>query len=128
MAGKQKQAGKTAMPSATPDQASLRDQTCCDHGHSDAHKHAHQPDHGHDHQPDHGHDHQHDHGHGHDHNDDHGHQHAQATGAACCGSTSVAPQITVAVPAGAATASYRIDAMDCPTEETLIRNKLDSMA
>ncbi|WP_369796420.1 heavy metal translocating P-type ATPase [Cupriavidus sp. amp6] len=34
----------------------------------------------------------------------------------------------VEVPAGARMAAYRIDAMDCPTEETLIRNKLGSMA
>ncbi|MDT4810009.1 Cadmium-transporting ATPase [compost metagenome] len=32
------------------------------------------------------------------------------------------------MPAGARTAAYRIDAMDCPTEETLIRNKLGNMA
>jgi Cd2+/Zn2+-exporting ATPase len=32
------------------------------------------------------------------------------------------------VPAGASTAAWRIDAMDCPTEETLIRNKLGGMA
>ncbi|GAB2452488.1 heavy metal translocating P-type ATPase [Cupriavidus yeoncheonensis] len=33
-----------------------------------------------------------------------------------------------AIPSGARSASYRIDAMDCPTEETLIRNKLGGMA
>ncbi|WP_243736846.1 heavy metal translocating P-type ATPase [Cupriavidus sp. L7L] len=32
------------------------------------------------------------------------------------------------MPAGTRTAAYRIDAMDCPTEETLIRNKLGDMA
>ncbi|MFJ1255609.1 heavy metal translocating P-type ATPase [Cupriavidus sp. CuC1] len=117
------------MPSATPDQASLRDQSCCDHEHSEAHEHAHKHDqaHQHQHQHQHGHGHDHRHDHGHDHSGDHGHQHAQ-TAAACCGSASMAPQIAVAVPAGTAAASYRIDAMDCPTEETLIRNKLGSMA
>ncbi|WP_043355640.1 heavy metal translocating P-type ATPase [Cupriavidus basilensis] len=100
------------MPSATPDQASLRAPSCCGHGHSDAHEHVHK----------------HDQAHQHDHDHDHGHQRAQAGGAACCGSASAAPPIAVAVPAGAAAASYRIDAMDCPTEETLIRNKLGSMA
>jgi len=34
----------------------------------------------------------------------------------------------VAVPAGTRSAAYRIDAMDCPTEETLIRSKLGGMA
>ena len=34
----------------------------------------------------------------------------------------------VAAPAGSRSAAYRIDAMDCPTEETLIRNKLGGMA
>ncbi len=34
----------------------------------------------------------------------------------------------VQAPAGTRSAAYRIDAMDCPTEETLIRNKLGGMA
>jgi len=36
--------------------------------------------------------------------------------------------VPTAIPSGARSASYRIDAMDCPTEETLIRNKLGGMA
>ncbi|MFJ5383078.1 heavy metal translocating P-type ATPase [Cupriavidus sp. CER94] len=34
----------------------------------------------------------------------------------------------VAAPAGTRSAAYRIEAMDCPTEETLIRNKIGNMA
>ncbi|KJK20673.1 4-deoxy-4-formamido-L-arabinose-phospho-UDP deformylase [Burkholderiaceae bacterium 16] len=101
------------MPSATPDQASLRDQKGVNHGHSHAHDHAHK--------------HKHEHGHVHQHGHDHDHR-AQAGSPACCGCASVAPAASVSVPAGAAAASYRIDEMDCPTEETLIRNKLGSMA
>lgn len=111
------------MPSATPDQASLRDQKGVDHGHSHAHDHAHKHEHKHEHV------HQHDHGEDHKHGHDHVHdRRAQAASPACCGCTSAAPAAPVSVPAGAAAASYRIDAMDCPTEETLIRNKLSSMA
>jgi Cd2+/Zn2+-exporting ATPase len=35
--------------------------------------------------------------------------------------------VPASIPSGARSASYRIDAMDCPTEETLIRNKLGGM-
>ncbi|WP_454753289.1 heavy metal translocating P-type ATPase [Cupriavidus necator] len=78
-----------------------------------------------------GHDHDHHH-HGHEH--DHAHDHAHAHPApACCGSgcsstVALTPPTPVEVPAGARTAVWRIDAMDCPTEETLIRNKLGGMA
>lgn len=34
----------------------------------------------------------------------------------------------VAAPAGTRSAAFRIEAMDCPTEETLIRNKIGNMA
>ncbi|WP_454742639.1 heavy metal translocating P-type ATPase [Cupriavidus necator] len=82
--------------------------------------------HGHEH---HGHHH---HGHDHDHDHDHGHAHA-APAPACCGSgcastIALTPAAPVEVPPGAHTATYRIDAMDCPTEETLIRSKLGGMA
>ncbi|MGX6570218.1 heavy metal translocating P-type ATPase [Cupriavidus necator] len=79
-----------------------------------------------------GHDHDHHHDHDHDH---HGHAEARQAPAAsaCCGggcSSTVAltPAAPVDIPAGAQTAAWRIDAMDCPTEETLIRNKLGGMA
>ena len=75
------------------------------------------------HQYDHAHD------HAHDHADDHAHDHGQ--GASCCGASCGMPMQArqpVAAPAGSRPAAYRIDAMDCPTEETLIRNKLGGMA
>ncbi|WP_441620061.1 heavy metal translocating P-type ATPase [Cupriavidus sp. RAF12] len=118
------------------------------HGHGHAHDHDHhgQDCCGHDH--DHAgrsHDHQgHDHGlhaaqnshAGHDHA---GHDHAShdqasddhAAAHACCGSacgTAMPVRDAVTAPAGTRSAAYRIDAMDCPTEETLIRNKLGGMA
>ncbi|WP_341249853.1 heavy metal translocating P-type ATPase [Cupriavidus pauculus] len=65
----------------------------------------------------------------HDHADDHAHDHGQ--GASCCGASCGMPMQArqpVAAPAGSRSAAYRIDAMDCPTEETLIRNKLGGMA
>ena len=72
------------------------------------------------------HDHTHSHDHQHDH--DHGHVHARAA-AACCGAGCGTPAQATAVeaPAGSRPASYRIAAMDCPTEEALIRGKLAGM-
>lgn len=81
--------------------------------------------HGHDH------DHSHDHSHSHDHGDDHAHHTGAAPAHSCCGSSSSA-SVTVSqpvvAPAGTQSAAYRIEAMDCPTEETLIRNKIGGMA
>ena len=99
---------------------------CCRHD-APAHDHA-----GHDHS---GHDHSgHGHaGHGHDHR--HGHDHGRPVEAACCGHDHAAQPFTVS-DAGAAALSagpgqslarLRIGQMDCPTEETLIRKKLDNM-
>src|SRR5690606_4721783 len=70
----------------------------------------------------HGHAH-HDHQHGHDHS--HGHDHADA----CCTPAAQAAQISrpTAAPPGTTHVRYRIDAMDCPTEERLIRNRLEPM-
>ena len=70
-----------------------------------------------------GHDHQHDHDHGY-------HQHAHAD--ACCAAGSEAGQGQSPAkhnppPEGASQVRYRIDQMDCPTEETLIRNRLEPM-
>jgi Cd2+/Zn2+-exporting ATPase len=56
----------------------------------------------------------HDHAHGHSHNHSHDHSHPP-------------PALTrggISIPEGAVTIRYRIAAMDCPTEETLLRNKL----
>ncbi|MFJ4290750.1 heavy metal translocating P-type ATPase [Cupriavidus sp. NPDC089707] len=112
------------MARTSPEDALPRDHAGPGHDHS-AHRHVH----GHEH--DHEHDHDGDHGHA------HGHSHAApaATAHACCGGgcastipLTPAAAAPVEVPAGARAAAYRIDAMDCPTEETLIRNKLGNMA
>lgn len=105
----------------------------CRHGahHHDAH-------HGHPSGHDHGHDHDHDHGHGHGHDGspcaDGCATPAPAAATACCGSAcgsavplAQTPLAASDIPAGTNAARYRIAAMDCPTEETLIRNKLGGM-
>ncbi|WP_137887221.1 heavy metal translocating P-type ATPase [Pseudomonas sp. 2FE] len=71
------------------------------------------------------HDHDHDHDHGHD-----GHQHDHID--ACCAagtetSKGVSPAKHTPPPKGASRVRYRIDKMDCPTEERLIRNRLEPM-
>ncbi|WP_287957512.1 MULTISPECIES: heavy metal translocating P-type ATPase [Achromobacter] len=81
-------------------------------------------------------DHGHDHDHGHEGHDHAGHDHAAPRAeAACCGHDHAAQPFTVS-DAGAATLSagpgqllarLRIGQMDCPTEETLIRKKLDNL-
>ncbi|AZC25438.1 heavy metal translocating P-type ATPase [Pseudomonas sessilinigenes] len=83
---------------------------------------------------------------GHDHDHDHDHSHAHAAvgklqplkshdhashGGSCCGSAAAAPARVVlgeASAAGARLSSFRIEAMDCPTEQTLIQNKLGKLA
>ncbi|WP_085706666.1 heavy metal translocating P-type ATPase [Pseudomonas sp. B35(2017)] len=104
--------------------------------------------HTHSHKPGDEHDHQHDHDHGHSpklqpvHKHDHG-------GDACCGSKVFTPapvhsnedsccgskaampsliQLSEAPSADARLSSFRIEAMDCPTEQTLIQNKLGKLA
>ncbi len=67
--------------------------------------------------------------HGHDHDHDHKHAHADA----CCAHGTLATEgvaITKSSPApeGTNRVRYRIDKMDCPTEERLIRNRLEPMA
>ncbi|MEM5427811.1 heavy metal translocating P-type ATPase [Cupriavidus oxalaticus] len=118
------------MARTSPEDALPRDHARPGHDHS-GHRHEHGRDHAHDH----------DHGDAHAHDHDHGPSQAAAAAAAhaCCGggcsstialtpATPATPAEPVEVPAGARTAAYRIDAMDCPTEETLIRNKLGNMA
>ncbi|XKM13102.1 heavy metal translocating P-type ATPase [Orbaceae bacterium ac157xtp] len=86
----------------------------------------HSHDHPHKHSHDHSHEHHHDHDeHGHDH--EHGSSHSSCSGAesSCCH----APQAPILdlhnVPVTTDTqAVYRIQNMDCPTEESLIRKKL----
>jgi len=97
-----------------------------------------------------GHDHDHDHDHKHEHSHDHGHADKPATqsfrvlqpvkashshGAAghahsCC-STAEAPaliKLSETTSADARLSRFRIEAMDCPTEQTLIQNKLGKLA
>ncbi|MFJ7144982.1 heavy metal translocating P-type ATPase [Pseudomonas protegens] len=87
---------------------------------------------------DHDHDHDHDHSHGHSHapvsagklQPVKAHDHA-AHGSSCCGSASLAPSkvtLSESPTAGARLSSFRIEAMDCPTEQTLIQNKLGKLA
>ncbi|MFJ3154657.1 heavy metal translocating P-type ATPase [Pseudomonas protegens] len=95
-------------------------------------------------QADHDHDHDHDHDRDHDHSHGHSHSHAPAGklqpvkahdhaahGASCCGSADLAPSrvtLSETPTAGARLSSFRIEAMDCPTEQTLIQNKLGKLA
>ncbi|WP_372435422.1 heavy metal translocating P-type ATPase [Pandoraea sputorum] len=105
------------------------------HGNDPAHGHEHEACHGHSHEHTlpsrahrhaHGHDHRHD-GHAHDH--DHGshgvtaaHTHDEAS--CCSGSAGFAPSAP-APATDAPQARFRIDQMDCPTEERLIRDQLE---
>jgi len=57
------------------------------------------------------------------------HAHA-GYGGSCCSSTAAAPaliQLSEAPSADARVSSFRIEAMDCPTEQTLIQNKLSKL-
>ncbi|WP_429461534.1 heavy metal translocating P-type ATPase [Paraburkholderia sp. JPY465] len=71
----------------------------------------------------------HDHHDGHDH--EHGHAHDHAAGACCASSTAFAPASLRLPPSEAVgddlRTAIRILQMDCPTEEALIRKKLDRM-
>lgn len=67
---------------------------------------------------------------GHDHDHDHAapapqHEHEHS----CCGSTAGPSRVTVgeASAAGARLSRFRIEAMDCPTEQTLIQNRLGKL-
>lgn len=88
------------------------------------------------HAHDHGHNHDHGHDHNHSHDRDHGHAHARAHdhgASACCGHDAGNIQMSAGGAAvlqagpGQLLARLRIGQMDCPTEETLIRKKLDSV-
>ncbi|CAJ0809581.1 heavy metal translocating P-type ATPase [Ralstonia flaminis] len=101
---------------------------CCGHDHPAAREsadHAHK--HGNDH--DHGHDHEHDHGHEHaggnkDHSCSHDHDHAHAHGPAPV----AAPVDAAALARAKGRTKIRIEQMDCPTEERMIRAKLGNAA
>lgn len=67
----------------------------------------------------------------HDHDHDHSTQHAPAAHAHSCCSGAEGPSVIklgAAPTAGARVSSFRIEAMDCPTEQTLIQNKLGKLA
>jgi Cd2+/Zn2+-exporting ATPase len=54
--------------------------------------------------------------------------HGQASDACCSSATEgIVPLEHIAPPEGASQIRYRIDKMDCPTEERLIRNRLETM-
>lgn len=105
------------------------------HGNGPAQGHDHETCHGHSHEhtpPSQGHRHAHDHGHRHDgHAHDHDHDshgvtaaHTHDDASCCSGGASFAPS----APAPATDAPqvrFRIDQMDCPTEERLIRDQLE---
>ena len=90
---------------------------CCGSDHQHGSVNAAEPKH----HKEHGHDHEHEHEHAHDHADAccaHG---TQATDGVAITKSSPAPK-------GPSRGRYRIDKMDCPTEERLIRNRLEPMA
>ena len=67
----------------------------------------------------------------HKHDHDHGDKHDHASHAHSCCSAPAGPSVIkldTAVTAGARLSSFRIEAMDCPTEQTLIQNKLGKLA
>ncbi len=67
----------------------------------------------------------------HKHSHDHGDKHDHASHAHSCCSTAAGPSVIklgAAPTAGARLSSFRIEAMDCPTEQTLIQNKLGKLA
>ncbi|TPG81502.1 heavy metal translocating P-type ATPase [Pseudomonas arsenicoxydans] len=84
----------------------------------------------HTHKPEAGHDHDHDHDHSHKLQPVQKHEHG-GHGDSCCSSKAAAPsliKLSETPTAGARLSSFRIDAMDCPTEQTLIQNKLGKLA
>lgn len=91
---------------------------------------------GHAHGHDHGHAHRHDHDASHGHSHDHAHDHGDAcapgganghsTASCCAAGAAFAPSAPTGTPdADAPQARFRIDQMDCPTEERLIRDQLE---
>lgn len=119
------------------DSARLAGSTTADrkaHDHGEVPGHTHRHDRGHRH--DHSHDHDHSHGRGHVHAHDHGHSHGHAGSRApsaahvheavsCCAGDAVIAPVEPVPSTGAPQARFRIDQMDCPTEERLIRDQLE---
>ncbi|WP_083254144.1 cation-translocating P-type ATPase [Pandoraea sp. ISTKB] len=124
-------AGATAVQRKMPGETNVPDQPpCCDHGHSHGHEpqarstsHSHGDAHDHAQGRDHGHDHDHDHDHDHAHVDGAA-PHTHGGTSCCAGAASLASPEPVP-DNGAPQARFRIDQMDCPTEERLIRDQLE---
>ena len=79
---------------------------------------------------DHRHDPAHDHGHKHDHDAKparHNEADVCCAGGACASTGMALPFPAAAAPVGSRSVRYAIDKMDCPTEEKLIRNKLEKL-
>ncbi|MDR3399119.1 MAG: heavy metal translocating P-type ATPase [Pandoraea sp.] len=97
-----------------------------DHGEAPGHAHRHDHGHRHDHSHDHDHDHDHDHGHAHDHaaSQASGAPHTHGGSSCCAGDASMMP-VEPVPSTGAPQTRFRIDQMDCPTEERLIRDQLE---
>jgi Cd2+/Zn2+-exporting ATPase len=77
--------------------------------------------------------HKHEHGHDHDHDHDHGDEthpvHDHGHGDSCCSGTPAPTLVKLGgTTAGSRLSTFRIEAMDCPTEQTLIQNKLGKLA
>ena len=79
--------------------------------------------------------HKHEHGHDHDHDHDHGPKkltpvHDHGHGDSCCSGTPAPTLVKLgqAPTASSRLSTFRIEAMDCPTEQTLIQNKLGKLA
>lgn len=90
--------------------------------------HAHGHDHGHAHRQDHDASHGHSHDHAHDHGDAcaPGGANGHSTASCCAAGAAFAPSAPTGTPdANAPQARFRIDQMDCPTEERLIRDQLE---
>jgi Cd2+/Zn2+-exporting ATPase len=84
----------------------------------------------HTHKPEADHDHDHDHDHSHKLQPVPKHDHG-SHGDSCCSSKAAAPsliKLSETPTAGARLSSFRIEAMDCPTEQTLIQNKLGKLS
>ncbi|QHE92424.1 heavy metal translocating P-type ATPase [Pandoraea fibrosis] len=99
-----------------------------------AHDHGEAPVHAHRHDQGHQHDHSHDHRHGRDHEHGHSHDHAASRasgavhrheGSSCCAGDTILTPAAPIPSTGAPQARFRIDQMDCPTEERLIRDQLE---
>ncbi|MBD9600785.1 heavy metal translocating P-type ATPase [Pseudomonas sp. PDM10] len=83
----------------------------------------------HTHKPEADHDHDHDHDHSHKLQPVQKHEHG-GHGDSCCSAKVAAPsliKLSETTTAGARLSNFRIDAMDCPTEQTLIENKLGKL-